>query len=93
MKKLFTAMAVILWLIFPVPSMAMSALEDSDLSTVTGQSGVSINFDANIHLELDQAAWGDKDGLGTTEASGAGWVGVSGIRADVRIRIYYVESK
>lgn len=86
MKKIFMVIALMAMLMLPFTSFSMTAMEESDLSSVTGQAGVSINLDANIHLEVGTAAWGDKDGLGTTEASGAGWIGVKGIDAFIRVR-------
>jgi hypothetical protein len=69
--------------------MAMSAISDSDLSTMTGQSGVSINLDVNMNLTMDTLAWGDSDGVtgsvvnnigGTT--NNTGWVGLTTLNAN-----------
>ena len=87
MKKILKAIALIACLLLPLSAMAMTTIADNDLSTVTGQSGVSINLDTNINLQIDAIAWGDKDGLGTTEASGAGWIGVENLNANVRIKL------
>jgi len=66
MKKILKAIALIVCLVFPLSAMAMTTIGDSDLSTVTGQSGVSINLDVNMDLHLDTVAWGDSDGLANT---------------------------
>lgn len=87
MKKILKAVALLVCLLLPLSAMAMETIADKDLSSVTGQAGVSINLDANINLQIDAIAWGDKDGLGTTEASGAGWIGVEALEANVRIKL------
>jgi hypothetical protein len=53
--------------------MAMSTIADNDLSTVTGQSGVSIGVDLTLNIDFDTLAWGDGDGVGA--GTTAGWVG------------------
>jgi hypothetical protein len=68
--------------------MAMSTMGDSDLSTVTGQSGVSINLDVSMDLHMDTAAWGDSDGLGAGSHTGSGWIGLQGVDATgIRVRL------
>jgi len=46
-------------------------------SVISRTSGVSIYFDVTIYLHFDVIAWGDADGLGTAEASKAGYAGLS----------------
>jgi len=89
MKKILKAIALIVCLVFPLSAMAMTAIQDNDLSTVTGQAGVSINLDVNMGLNVDTIAWGDKDGLGATSiGSGAGWIGLKSLSATgIRIRL------
>ena len=86
MKKILTALVLFVFAVLPMSVMAMQAISDNELSTTTGQAGVSINLDANINLVLGTVAWGDKDGLGDGN-TGAGWVGISGLNSDIRIRL------
>ena len=87
MKKILKAIALIVCLLLPLSAMSMETIADKDLSSVTGQSGVSINLDTNINLHIDAIAWGDQDGLDTAEASGAGWIGVAPLDANIRIKL------
>jgi len=88
MKKILKAIALMICLLFPLSVMAMTTIEDSDLSTVTGQSGVSINLDVNLDLHMDTAAWGDSDGLGAATNTTAGWVGLKDLDATgIRVRL------
>jgi hypothetical protein len=96
MKKILKAIALIVCLVFPLSAMAMTTIADNELSSVTGQSGVSINMDVNMNLSMATLAWGDSDGVtgsvvnnigGTT--NNTGWVGLStfnatGIHAQLR---------
>jgi hypothetical protein len=58
----------------PMSVMAMTTIADNDLSTVTGQSGVSISADITMNVNADTLAWGDADGVGG--GTTAGWVGL-----------------
>jgi hypothetical protein len=84
MKLLFV---ILVALLLPVSAMAMTPIPDSTLSDVTGQSGVNINADLTMNINIGTMAWGDADGIGgfnsgtdtspwTTVAAG-GYVGVS----------------
>ena len=97
MKKILKAIALIVCLVFPLSAMAMSTIADNELSSVTGQSGVSINLDVNMDVTATTIAWGDSDGFSfaspstnfTNNTQLAGWVGlsnltVSGLRIQAR---------
>jgi len=75
-------------LMLPFTSFSMTALEDGDLSSVTGQAGVSINLDATVNLTADVVAWGDADGVTNgTYTNNAGWVGLTDLNvANLRVR-------
>ncbi len=61
MKRVLTILAILL---LPLSVWAMTPVTDSDLSSVTGQAGVSINQDVMMNIHMDVMAWGDADGLG-----------------------------
>jgi hypothetical protein len=77
MKKLLTAIALIACLILPLSAMAMTTIADNDLSTVTGQAGVSINIDMSATISVGTLAWGDSDGF--TGYTNMGFVGMQGM--------------
>lgn len=75
MKKLCILAAVILMLL-PVSAMAgMQAASDTELSEISGQTGITI--DMNMSVTAGTVAWGDDDGFApyTTE----GWVVLRGL--------------
>ena len=74
MKKILTAMVLFVFIALPMSVMAMTTLADNDLSTVTGQAGVSIGADITMNVSFGTVAWGDSDGLGT--GTTGGWVGL-----------------
>lgn len=95
MKKIFMVIALMAMLMLPFTSFSMTAMEDGDLSSVTGQAGVSINLDARIDLTADVVAWGDADGFGDGTAianvggavANSGWVGLTDLAvSNLRIR-------
>lgn len=91
MKKIFMVIALMAMLMLPLTSFSMTAMEESDLSSVTGQAGVSINLDARVDLMANVVAWGDADGFvaenAPTNTGGAGWVGLTGLNIqNLRIR-------
>ena len=95
MKKIFILIAIVSIFAFSLSAFAMTQIADSDLSSVTGQSGVSINLDTRIDLNIGTVAWGDIDGFvlsnvdGNTsgETNSAGWVGLKNLVVDnLRIR-------
>lgn len=88
MKKIFMVIALMAMLMLPLTSFSMTAMEEGDLSSVTGQAGVSINLDARVDLAADVVAWGDLDGFEATNVSvtsgpdAAGWIGLSNLNID-----------
>ena len=93
MKKIFMVFALMAMLMLPLTSFSMTAMEEGDLSSVTGQAGVSINLDARVDLAADTVAWGDLDGFTapnvsvTSGADAAGWIGLSDLVVDnLRVR-------
>ena len=81
--------------IIPFLSFAMTQVDDSELSTFTGQHGASINLDVNMSITASTIAWGDNDGFVfataspnyTTNTQLAGWVGLSNLTiANLRIQ-------
>lgn len=93
MKKIFMVIALMAMLMLPLTSFSMTAMEEGDLSSVTGQAGVSINLDARVDLAADTVAWGDLDGFTapnvsvTSGADAAGWVGLSDLSVqNLRVR-------
>jgi len=63
MKKIFAIIALAVMLMVPISAMAMSPVSESDLSTITGQAGVSINLDVTVNAFMNVVAWGDDDGI------------------------------
>jgi len=90
MKKIFMVFALMAMLMLPLTSFSMTAMEEGDLSSVTGQAGVSINLDARVDLVADTVAWGDLDGFvapSVTVTDNAGWVGLSDlVVSNLRVR-------
>ena len=80
MKSLFMFLAILL---LPLSIWAMTPLADSELSDISGQSGVSIMYDISMNIHFDVLAWGDSDGLGTYSIWGpntnGGYVGVKNL--------------
>jgi hypothetical protein len=92
MKKIFTVLVLGVALMLPLSASAMSQLTDSDLSDVTGQSGVSIIMDITMDIHFDVLAWGDADGIGTVAGTTGGWVGLSNLNIN-GLRIRYIPEK
>ncbi len=95
MKKIFMVFALMAMLMLPLTSFSMTAMEEGDLSSVTGQAGVSINLDVRVDLVAETLAWGDADGFVADHVSvtsgvgqnNAGWVGLSDLEvSNLRIR-------
>jgi hypothetical protein len=61
--------------------MAMTSISEDELSSITGQSGVSIGADLTMNLSLGKVAWGDIDGLANdnTGSTSGGWVGIDNL--------------
>jgi len=73
----------------------MTPVSDSDLSNVTGQSGVSINADLGMNISIGTIAWGDADGIGSYWAvtTTTGYVGVNGFNiTNLRIKARETDS-
>jgi len=81
MKKIFTAIVLLALLVLPMSVMAMTDITDDELSTVTGQAGVSINIDVTANLTIGTMAWGDSDGF--AGYTNAGFVGIEGLNLTV----------
>lgn len=81
MKKILTAIVLFAFVALPMSVMAMTSITDNELSTVTGQAGVSINVDVTANLTIGTVAWGDADGF--TGYTNAGFVGIEGLNLTV----------
>ena len=81
MKKIFTAIVLFTLLVLPMSVLAMTDINDDELSTVTGQAGVSINVDVTANLTIGTVAWGDSDGF--AGYTNAGFVGIGGLNLTV----------
>ena len=81
MKRVLTFLAILL---LPLSVWAMTPIADTQLSDVTGQAGVSINFDFTLSLQFGQLGWGDSDGYagfsGLGTFAGGGWVGIDSLQ-------------
>ncbi len=77
MKKILTAIVLFVFVALPMSVMAMQAITDNELSSVTGQAGVSINIDATAQVTVGTVAWGDSDGF--AGYANAGFVGIEGL--------------
>jgi len=84
MKRVLTILAILL---LPLSVWAMTPINDSDLSNVTGQAGVNINANLTMDIAIGTMAWGDVDGITgvynpwTASGSGytaGGYIGMSG---------------
>jgi len=77
MKRVLTFLAILL---LPLSVWAMTPITDTQLSDVTGQAGVSINFDFTLSLQFGQLGWGDSDGYaGFGTIGSGGWVGIDSL--------------
>jgi len=79
MKKVLLFVVIAMFLMVPM-SFAKTAITESDLSNVTAQEGVTINFDCFTVGAISIAAqsWGDSDGCSTCgNYTSAGWVGAA----------------
>jgi hypothetical protein len=87
MKKLFTILALLAFLVVPAASMAMVQTSDADLAAITGQSGVDIDITGvNLALGLGTLTWGDYDGFGGGIAN-AGYINVAFYQAPMHIGV------
>jgi hypothetical protein len=67
-------------LFLPISVFAMTPVPDSELSDITGRSGVNINPDITMNINIGTLAWGDGDGIKGVynpwpEISDGGYVG------------------
>ncbi len=76
MKRVLTFLAILL---LPLSVWAMTPITDTQLSDVTGQAGVSFNFDFTLDLQFGQLGWGDSNGLGPANGNVGGWVGIDSL--------------
>jgi hypothetical protein len=76
MKKVVFVL-ILAFVMMPFASFAKTSISDSDLSDVTAQSGVTINFqDLSVqNVTMSIQSWGDSDGFDGYLTSG--WVGAS----------------
>ena len=76
MKKVIFVV-ILAFVMMPFTSFAKTAVSDSDLSNVTAQSGVTINFQSLSvqNVTMSMQSWGDSDGF--TGYLTAGWVGAA----------------
>ena len=81
MKKILSAIVLFALVVLPMSVMAMTTISDNELSTVTGQAGVSINVDVTANLTIGTVAWGDADGF--AGYTNAGFVGIQGLNLAV----------
>jgi len=81
MKKILSAIVLFALVVLPMSVMAMTTISDNELSTVTGQAGVSINIDVTAQLTIGTVAWGDSDGF--AGYTNAGFVGIEGLNLTV----------
>ncbi|HPL87505.1 MAG TPA: hypothetical protein PLC21_09715 [Deltaproteobacteria bacterium] len=95
MKKAMFLLAIVM---FPLSAAAMQPLDETDLSLITGRSGVSFFVDVTMDIHIDTLAWGDSDGLApgpynpwNIEASG-GYVGVTNFTMNgLSVRPYFAD--
>jgi hypothetical protein len=75
MKRILVLAVIAVFVMMPLASFAKTAISDSELSAVTAQEGVTINFNNFVisDIQVDVQGWGDSDGF--SGYTGAGWVG------------------
>jgi len=77
MKKVLLLTVIALFVMMPFASFAKTAISESELSELTAQEGVTINFTglAISNVALAVQSWGDADGFAGYTSSG--WVGAA----------------
>lgn len=75
MKKILLLTVIAVFVMMPFASFAKTAISDSELGSVTAQTGVTIDFSEFQlgSIQIGTMSWGDT-GFGTTY-TGEGWVG------------------
>ena len=59
MKKYLMLVLVSIFMMIPLTSLAKTALSDSELGTITGNAGVTINFTSiDFGIQISNIAWG-----------------------------------
>jgi hypothetical protein len=58
MKKNLILALIAVFVMIPLASFAKTTMSDSELGTVTGQEGVSINFDNFTGINISSTSWG-----------------------------------
>jgi hypothetical protein len=58
MKKTLILVLIAVFVMIPLASFAKTAMSDSELGTVTGKAGVSINFGSIIGINISSTSWG-----------------------------------
>ncbi|MFZ2395790.1 MAG: DUF6160 family protein [Smithella sp.] len=77
MKKILLLTVIALFVMMPLASFAKTAITDSELGSVTAQTGVTIDFtgfDLGT-ITIDTVSWGDNNGF--TNYATEGWIGAS----------------
>ncbi|GAB6267605.1 MAG: hypothetical protein STSR0002_03450 [Smithella sp.] len=77
MKKILLLTVIAVFVMMPFASFAKTAITDSELGSVTAQTGVTIDFSqfALGTITISTISWGDDNGF--TNYANAGWVGAS----------------
>jgi hypothetical protein len=87
MKRILMLAIILAFVMIPLTSFARTAITDTDLDTVTAQSGVNIDF-TNFRvrgLSVSTISWGDSDGVpndtiyNSVGYGSAGYLGVRGV--------------
>jgi len=82
-KVMKRSLLLISILLLPLTVCAMTPLNDTELSDICGQAGISIMPDITMNIYFGVIAWGDPDGLGTNniwgEITTGGYIGVTNL--------------
>ena len=77
MKKILLLTVIAVFVMMPFASFAKTAISDSELGSVTAQTGVTIDFSQFElgNVTIGTISWGDAEGF--TGYSSQGWVGAN----------------